>query len=485
MRLAELKGRRVLIVGGGLTGASVARFLSRHAVAFDLVDDNGVPDTLAALVAPGRVHERLDAALAAACDVLVLSPGVPRAHPAVRAALDAGVRVVGDVELFASCVAAPLVAVTGSNGKSTVVAWLAELLGRLGIRAVACGNIGLPALDSLGEGATEESGGTPDCHVLELSSYQLESTTSLAPHAACVLNVSDDHLDRYASRAHYAAVKRRIYTHALHSVVNADDPATEPAANEANVRVRFTLRERDEANPPDEAGTGEAPERPSGTLWHRAWIDGGPWLCRDGEALLAQSRLRVPGDHNAANALVVLALLESLGTAAGRFAEGAREGALEGTGEIVLGALCAFRGLPHRTELVAEADGVRWYNDSKGTNVDACIKAVGAMPGPVLLIAGGLSKGADFGPLRAVVARHAHAIVLIGRDRMRLHEALDGAAPLHLADSLDEAVGLCRALARSGDTVLLSPACASFDMFRDFADRGRRFVACVEEALAA
>ena len=471
MRLAELHDASVLVIGGGLTGASVARFLARHDVVFDLVDDGGVPASLDALVT-GAVHASLDAALARRFDVVALSPGVPRAHPAVRAALESGVRVVGDIELFAGRVVAPLVAVTGSNGKSTVVAWLADLLGRVGLRAVACGNIGMPALDSLDEAAPAVDGSDGaegearaiDCHVLELSSYQLESTTSLAPDAAVVLNVSEDHLDRYASFADYAAVKRRVHDGAARVVVNADDPASAPDADGVVVAARFTTRTP--PNPSDE----------SGTRWHLGDLDGVSWLCRDGRAVLERARLALPGDHNAANALAVLALLDAL--------DGPRFAGLA-TRADVLDALCAFRGLPHRTELVGEGGGVRWYNDSKGTNVDACRKALEAMPGPVLLIAGGLAKGADFSPLRPVVARCARAVVLIGRDRMALHAALDGAAALHLAASLDEAVGLCARLARPGDAVLLSPACASFDMFADFADRGRRFTARVEEALAA
>ena len=476
MRVAELRDRRVLVVGGGLTGGSVVRFLARHGVAFDLVDDGGVPEELAARVSAGRVHARLDERLTGMQDVILLSPGVPRAHPAIRAALEGGVRVAGDIELFADRVAAPVVAVTGSNGKSTVVAWLADLLGRLGVRAVACGNIGLPALDSLAESG--ETDGTPDCHVLELSSYQLESTISLATHVAVVLNVSDDHLDRYASLADYAAVKRRVQANAACLVVNADDPATAPATRAAAelspVRARFTAR----ALGPDEVAAAASAD---GTLWHRAEREGRAWLCRDGEGLLEQSRLALPGDHNAANALAVLALLECLGTAGARGAAAPLPGLFEAGAprRRALDALGAFGGLPHRTALVGEARGIRWYDDSKGTNVDACVKAVEAMPGPVLLIAGGLSKGADLAPLRPVVERRARAVVLLGRDRMRLHAALEGAAPLHLVDTLEEAVERCAALAREGDAVLLSPACASFDMFADFADRGRRFAELV------
>ena len=483
MRSADLVKRRVLVVGAGLSGGSVARHLAREGVPFELVDDNGVPAALAATLAPGAVHARLDEALARAVDVIVLSPGVPRTHPAIRAALGSGVQVIGDIELFAHAVRAPVLAVTGSNGKSTVVAWLAETLARAGIAAFACGNIGRPALDSLGDEV--------ECHVLELSSYQLESTESLAPHASVVLNVSEDHLDRYASVADYAAVKRRVHARAAHLVFNLDDPPTRPfpsgasgtpgddgrSGGTATTIARFTLGEAHEGEDPE--GRGGAPRVPPSdeasraVLWHRARHEAGVRLCRDGEPLLEQAALGVPGEHNAANALAVLALLETLES---RFPILADRPA-------TLASLCAFRGLPHRTELVGEAHGVRWYDDSKGTNVDACAKALAAMPGPVVLIAGGLSKGADFAPLRPLLTARARAAILIGRDRERLHAALEGATELHRADSLEAAVDLAATLARAGDAVLLSPACASFDMFRDFEERGERFAARARERL--
>ena len=462
MAIETLQGARILIVGTGVSGASAARFLHRRGLPFALVDERGVPAALAALAEPGGVHERLEAALLARFDVLVLSPGVPRAHPAVSAALANGARVVGDVELFALADAdeVPLVAVTGSNGKSTVVAWLADALQRLGVHAVACGNIGLPVLDSLEAAPDAPAANEPvHCRVLELSSYQLESTFSLAPHVSVVLNVSEDHLDRYASFEAYAAVKRGVHARSARLLANADDPASEPSSADAAAAtlVRFTLGE--------------------GARWHRARRGGELWLCREGVPLLRQDALGVPGDHNAANALAVLALLEALGERLPAL------GADPVANETVREAVRAFRGLPHRTELVGEGRGVRWYNDSKGTNVDACVKAVTAMPGPVVLIAGGLAKAADFTPLRAVLARRAKAAVLIGRDRERLFEALDGALELHRADSLEAAVASAGALSAPGDVVLLSPACASFDMFTDFEERGRRFGACVREWL--
>lgn len=493
MRIETLIDKQVLVVGGGVTGASVVRYLARHEVPFDLVDDGDIPEALVASVSRGQVHRSLDADLSTRYDVIVLSPGIPRAHAAIAAAIEAGARVIGDIELFADATTAPVIAVTGSNGKSTVVAWLSEVLAALGVQAVACGNIGRPALDSIADEV--------ECHVLELSSYQLESTETLAPLASTVLNVSDDHLDRYASLADYAEVKRRVYRRSSWVVVNADDAASAPAPR----AVPRPDRNRDlyldgqpdgqrDAQPDGQPG-GQRDAQPDGqrdlqlvrriafsldrestdASWHRRTIGHATWLCHDDKPFVDQSELALPGDHNAANALAVLALLTACTVALERPVEAAT----------LRTALCSFHGLPHRTELVGEANGVRWYNDSKGTNVDACVKAVAAMPGPVLLIAGGLAKGADFTSLVPVVARNCRAVVLIGRDRQAIERVLLGRVELHHAETLDAAVRYCHGMARAGDVVLLSPACASFDMFEDFEDRGRQFTASVQEALAA
>lgn len=441
----DLQGKRVLIVGYGVTGASVARFLSDQGVAFDVADECSEEMAQTLAVSLGcKVHTQFDLALFSEYPLLILSPGVPRANPAVTAALEAGIDVIGDIELFADAVEVPVIAVTGSNGKSSVVTWIAHVLQSAGINALACGNIGEPALDSLKVAA--------DVIILELSSYQLESTRSLKPLAATVLNISDDHMDRYADIEHYAAVKRTIYQGAEHCVANLDDKRTWPDSSVAACDY-FTL------------GTGES----DSARWHRTVRNEEIWLCDDRYALMPQAELSVPGDHNAANALAVLALIEVLAIPFTALKNG----------------LAGFTGLPHRTQFLGEQDGVRWYNDSKGTNVDACIKAVRAMPGPVVLIAGGISKDADFTPLRAVLEEHVRTLVLIGRDRERMAQQLEGSTTILNADDLQEAVKLCREQAQSGDAVLLSPACSSFDMFRNFEDRGVQFAAAVEQVLAA
>lgn len=441
----ELQDKRVLIVGYGVTGASVARFLASRDIGFDVADecDEDTAQTLAVSLGC-QVHTRFELSLFSDYSLLVLSPGVPRAHSAVAAALEAGIEVIGDIELFAGVVEVPVIAVTGSNGKSSVVTWVAQVLQSAGIKALACGNIGQPALDSLNESA--------DVIILELSSYQLESTRSLKPLVATVLNISDDHLDRYTDIEHYAAVKRSIYQGAGHCVANLDDERTWPDVDTAGCDY-FTLA-TDDANK---------------ARWHRSLKEGVLWLCDEHYALLPQSELSVPGDHNAANALAVLALIEALAIPFTALQEG----------------LTSFSGLPHRTEFLGEHAGVRWYNDSKGTNVDACIKAIRAMPGPVVLIAGGISKDADFTPMRRVLEEQVRVMVLIGRDRDVMAKQLADSTTILKADSLRDAVALCRQQAQSGDAVLLSPACSSFDMFRNFEDRGMQFAAAVEEVLAA
>lgn len=444
----KLINKRVLIVGYGVTGASVARYLQRQSIAFDLADEcsEAVAQERAAQL-DCTVFNQFDADVFLQYDVLVLSPGVPRKHPAIQAALDNQRCVIGDVELFASVVDAPVIAVTGSNGKSTVVSWVEHALRSAGINAIACGNIGEPALDSLLSNA--------DVYVLELSSYQLESTESLKPLIATVLNLSEDHLDRYDDMEHYARTKRQLLHMAECCVINQDDQLTWPRAESTACArsERFSLCSEVDGN----------------IRWHRMEKDGEYWLCDDGFALLPQSELNLPGDHNAANALAVLALIEALAVPFTAIREG----------------LVSFRGLPHRSEYLGEQGGVRWYNDSKGTNVDACEKAISAMPGPVILIAGGISKGADFTALREIVGQRVRVLILMGRDREQIRQQLDGSTQIVLAEDLRSAVNLSKEYARSGDVVLLSPACSSFDMFRNFEDRGEQFSAAVREVIAA
>ncbi len=438
-------GIKTLIVGLGKTGLSCARFLRARGVPLAVTDSRPQPPGLEALRTEmpdvalflGGFHP--DAFEAAGS--LVLSPGVSLSEPLVAKARARGVPVVGDIELFARAARAPVAAITGSNGKSTVTSLLGQMARRAGLSVAVGGNLGEPALELLDDRV--------QLYVLELSSFQLETTVSLAPEVAVVLNLSADHMDRYGSLQAYAEAKARIFRGARCGVVNLDDPAVLAMAAGLSERLGFTLGE------------------PGGQDLGIRERDGGPWLCRGAEPLMAVSELGIQGRHNCANALAALALGMGLGLATAPMLE----------------ALRSFPGLAHRTELVGERAGVRWYNDSKGTNVGACIAALeGLCPaggGRIVLIAGGDGKGADFSALRPAVQRTARALVLIGRDAPLIERALEGAAPMWRAATLEQAVSLAGAQARPGDLVLLSPACASFDMFRNYEHRGEVFTQAV------
>lgn len=432
-----------LILGLGKTGLSCARHLARQGIPVAVMDSRAHPPGLEALRAEWPQIPLflggLQAAPFAMAERLLVSPGLPLTEPLIQEAQARGVPILGDIELFAQAADAPVLAITGSNGKSTVVSLLGEMARQAGWRAPVGGNLGEPALDLLG----------PDnrLYVLELSSFQLETTHSLAAQAATVLNLSPDHLDRHASLEAYGAAKARIYRGARVGVVNRDDPAVCAMGDLAQEVRGFTLE------PPRQGDYG--------LLDHR----GAQWLGRAGEEpLLPVAEVALKGRHNLANALAALAL----GDAAGLPGPAMRE------------ALRRFSGLAHRTQLVADRRGVRWYNDSKGTNLGATLAALEGLhpaqgPGRAVLIAGGDGKGADFAPLAPVVARTCRAVVLIGRDGPILAAALAGVTELAQAPSLEAAVLEAARLARPGDHVLLSPACASFDMFRGFEHRGQVF----------
>jgi UDP-N-acetylmuramoylalanine--D-glutamate ligase len=370
---------------------------------------------------------------------VVLSPGVSRREPLVQAALARGVEVVGDVELFARAKRAPAVAITGTNGKSTVTTLVAEMAKAAGRSALAGGNLGEPALDLLAKPV-------PELYVLELSSYQLESTESLDLVAAAVLNLTPDHMDRYGTLDDYAAAKARIFWNAAVAVVNLDDPVVR-AMPRAGQRVVGFATGRDDA------------------YWSLVVRDGRDWLARQGEPLLACDEMKLPGRHNASNALAALAV-----------------GAACGFGlEPMLATLRAFDGLPHRMRWVADRGGVRWFDDSKGTNVGATLAAVAGLTGPLVVIAGGDGKGQDFGPLGPAFAGKVRRAVLIGRDREQVASALRGHCEVEFALDMPAAVAAAARAARPGDLVLLSPACASLDMFRDYAHRGDAFAQAVRE----
>jgi len=437
-----------LVVGLGKSGLSAVRALKALGATVAATDSRADPPGLAALRAefpdvPCRLGGFDPAAFAGAARLLV-SPGVSVKTPAIAEAAARGAPVWGDIELLARLTRVPVAAITGSNGKSTVTTLLGLMVERAGVRSLVGGNLGTPALD-LWLRDERNAGAAPELYVLELSSFQLETTHSLNARVATVLNISPDHLDRYDSLDDYIAAKRRVFRGDGTMVVNADDPAVMAMIEPGRDVLRFTL------DRPNEGDFG----------LHR---DGGEtWLVRGRERWIAASELRISGDHNLANALAALAMGHALGLH--------REG--------MLTALREFNGLAHRTVLVLEHAGVRWFDDSKGTNVGATVAAVRGLPGRLVLIAGGDGKGQDFTPLRAALAGKARAVVLIGRDAPLIAAALGDGMPLRPAADMDEAVALAARLAQPGDSVLLSPACASFDMFSGYEERGAVFAAAV------
>ncbi|MCB1801029.1 MAG: UDP-N-acetylmuramoyl-L-alanine--D-glutamate ligase [Gammaproteobacteria bacterium] len=436
---------KTLIVGLGVTGLSVARYLSQQGVQVAVADSRKSPPGLQAL------NDELpdiavflgpfDDSLFDAAERLVVSPGVPVSTPQIDAARRRGVPVIGDIELFIQAAKAPVVAITGSNGKSTVTTLLGEMAKASGLQVAVGGNLGTPALDLLDDDV--------QLYVLELSSFQLETTESLQAAVATVLNVSADHMDRYADIDEYAAAKARILRGAGVGVYNADDPLV-AAMQGAGDAWYFTLGESQ-----------------NDKMFGVCSLDGDEYLCRGEQPLLAVDELLIPGLHNRANALAALAMGTALGfdlTA-------------------MLSALRRFRGLPHRSEFVAEINGVTWFNDSKGTNVGAMIAALQGLhradDSRTVLIAGGDCKGADFSELTPVLERCARALVLIGRDAPMIARVVPAGIEQVKAGDMNEAVALAAGLARAGDRVLLSPGCASFDMFSGFAERGERFMQAV------
>jgi len=434
--------KKTLIIGLGATGLSVARHLAVQGLRFEVADTRVTPPGLARLreIAPkAAVHlGALDPELISHMSRVVLSPSVSLRDPALRQALASGLEVIGDIELFAREANAPVAAITGSNGKTTVTTLLTAMARDAGRLVRAGGNLGTPALDLV------ETPG-PDLYVLELSSFQLETAYSLRPAVAAVLNVSPDHMDRYTGLHDYAAAKARIYERAQVCVVNRDDAAVMSMVRGKCVTVSFGL------------------DAPAAENYGLRVADGRAWLCRGATPLLAEDELRINGRHNTSNALAALALGDALG-----FAH-----------EAMCHTLKFFTGLPHRMQWVAERHGVTWYNDSKGTNVGATVAALGGLPGPVVLIAGGDGKGADFAPLRPAVTTRVRGLILLGRDAGRIADALAGAAPVMMVDDMEAAVARAATLAQPGDQVLLSPACASLDMYSSYTDRGEHFMSAV------
>lgn len=460
------RGERVLVVGLGVSGASALRYLVREGADVGVTDSRAAPAGIEALRAEfSQVEFRLGAFAApqplAQFTLAVVSPGVALDEPFVRELAAAGVDIVGDIELFARALqrcpiprldragediaSSPadqtprfpsVVGITGSNGKSTVTTLVGEMAKAAGIPVAVGGNLGTPALDLLADDV--------ELYVLELSSFQLEATHSLRCTAAALLNLSQDHLDRHGTMAHYGAIKARIFDGCETAVVNRDDAAVR--ALSPHKAVTFGLDEPDEGH------------------YGLRDVDGEPWLCCGVSRLTSHVFLRIHGRHNWANALAALALADAAGIPR----------------EAQLAALHAFPGLPHRCEFVRELDGVRYFNDSKGTNVGSTQAALQGLPAPIVWLGGGQGKGQSFTPLRDVLAVKATAAILFGEDAAAIEHDILGVVPIFREPDMHASLQRARALARAGDQVLLSPACASFDQFRSYVDRGRQFCAAVE-----
>jgi len=430
-----------IVVGLGKTGLSCVAYLHRLGGECSVVDSREAPPGLAELQQrfPQVVCHcgSFSVALLSRAKRLIVSPGVSLQEPAIQAAKAAGVEVIGDIELFVRAAEAPIVAITGSNGKSTVTTLLGEMIEAAGLQVELGGNLGIPALALLQKP-------TPDFYVLELSSFQLETIYSLQATAAVVLNISADHMDRYRGLDDYALAKGVAYNSAGVAVVNVDDAMVSALAVEGEKRT-FSLVDQS-------------------ADYHLMQRDDELCLAKQQQPLLPVSALKIPGSHNQSNTLAALALGEAIGLPL----------------EPMLTALNAFSGLEHRTQWVAEINGVSWFNDSKGTNVGATLAAIEGMPQKLVLIAGGEGKGADFQPLRQALSVAGRAVVLIGRDADKIAAVLEGVVPIQRAESLALAVQSAARLAQPNDAVLLSPACASFDQFSGYEERGRCFVAAVQ-----
>lgn len=438
--MADYQGKKVIIIGLGLTGLSCVDFFLARGVTPRVMDTRQSPSGQDQLSPAIECHTgSLNEEWLLNADLIIASPGIALAHPVLQKAAAAGIEIVGDIELFCREATAPIIAITGSNGKSTVTMLVSEMAKAAGYHVAMGGNIGLPALSLLNSQA--------QLYVLELSSFQLETTYSLQALAATVLNVSEDHMDRYpAGMEQYRAAKLRIYQHAAYCLTNADDPLTQPDNLAPSQKVVCFGAE-----------TGE---------YHLSHQHGETWLQARGERLLSVSELPLAGEHNFINALAALALADAAGIP--------RSGSLQ--------ALKTFSGLKHRFQVVSQHAGVRWINDSKSTNPGSTLAALkGAKPeGTLWLLLGGDGKSADFSPLRPYLSQESVRTYCFGKDKQQLAALYPPNAVQ--TETMQQAIEQIAKRVHPGDWVLLSPACASLDQFRNFEQRGDLFAQLAQEA---
>lgn len=441
------RGGLKVVAGLGISGVSAVNFIHERGYQVAVTDSRTHPpghDQIPAGIQTS--FGQLDTELLLQAEEIILSPGLAPQLPEIQQAIAKGIPVVGDIQLLRRATEVPIVAITGSNAKSTVTTLIGLMAKEAGKKVAVGGNLGRPALDLLKD--------QPELIILELSSFQLETTSLLNAEVAVVLNMSEDHLDRHGDMLGYHAAKHRIFQGVKKVVFNRDDALSRPLVPDAVPVQSFGL------NAPDMNQYGVLRD-----------TDGTLWLARGRERLLKSTEMYIQGTHNIANALACLALGEAIGLPLNSMLE----------------TLKSFKGLAHRCEYVDTVNNVRYYNDSKGTNIGATLAAIEGLgaaiaprKGKVVVILGGQGKGQDFKALRAAVQQYVKTVVLIGEDALKIEQSIEGSTEILKAATLQEAVQLCHAKADAEDVVLLSPACASFDMFKGYDDRGHQFVACVK-----
>ncbi len=435
---------KVLVVGLGDTGFSVAKYLYAQAIPFAVIDSRDKPPLNDALLAdypdtPVFTGGFDEAAFRVATH-LVVSPGVSLQEISIQKALGAGAKLLSDIDLFACSTDRPIVAITGSNGKSTVTTMLGAMGIAAGVKTAIGGNLGTPALDLLNE--------NNELYVLELSSFQLERVSSLNTKVATVLNVSADHLDRHNGIKGYAKEKQKVFSGNGVMVLNADDPIVKAMQTEGRETKFFSVK--------------------SNIGFHLMEYQGENWLMNNQQPLMRQQELPLEGLHNVANALAALAI----------------GSAITLNEKAMCDALRKFKGLDHRMQRVANVKGVSWINDSKATNIGACVAALQGYNKKVILIAGGDAKGADINELIPVVKEKVKTVILMGKDASKIDTAINGSVPTYIVKNVKQAVKLAATLVDDGDSVLLSPACASIDQYKNYQDRGDKFTSAVMELVA-
>ena len=434
----DAQNSKLLVVGLGITGVSVARFLHKLGLVFAIIDsrDNPPMDEFFQQTPDIPVFTGgFDEAAFKVATHLIVSPGVSLHEKSIVKALANGATIISDIDLFACSVTAPIIAITGSNGKSTVTTMLGDMAVAAGKRVAIGGNLGKPALDLLEDDA--------ELYVLELSSFQLERTSVLNAAAATVLNISADHLDRHADLADYAKEKQSIYHGDGVIIINADDTLVKAMQEAGRQIVSFSIKDKAD--------------------FYLAYQGETEYLMYETSPLMPLHELPLEGRHNAANALAALALGVAVGLDT----------------PAMCSALKTFRGLNHRMQKVAHLNGITWVNDSKATNIGACVAALEGYNRKVILIAGGDAKGADMAELTPAIKEKTKSVVLMGKDADLIEQAIAGCVPVHRAENMVQAVQIAASLASDGDSVLLSPACASLDQYKNYQDRGNQFALAV------